>query len=141
MATRRPKQDRPAPPPYAVDSFADSRALQAYRYHSFGKTWDEAAQLAQFPSADAARKAAKRLVAEQNARGVEEIRAMLGTRLEQMFSIIAPEIEAGNLWAFDRALAITEQYRKLFGADTPLTQAAPTPPVVVEVQVGVWSGI
>lgn len=127
----------------ALDDFAVQRAMRAAQAHAFGKTWEDVAHEQGYPSATAARLAASRMMKKYGKEAAANVRWTIAMRLNRMFEIIAPAIESGDLWAMDRGLEITRQYRALFGADKPAkdAQAAIAAPVIIEVQAGVGEAI
>lgn len=99
------------------DLNAEARAEKALRLRSYGMRWAAVAHEAGYPSANTAEKAVERLRARTREAAMVDYRYFLGERLADMAAIIRKRIDEGDLWAYDRMLAITEQQRKLFGAD------------------------
>lgn len=102
-----------------TDLNASVRAQQALRLRAYGVTYEQIRQRCGYETVSAAKMAVKRLREKHEIEAVNDYRIILGGRLDDMAAILEPRIAAGDLWAYDRMLAITEQQRKLFGADAP----------------------
>lgn len=59
---------------------------------------------------------------KENVNNAEALRTMEIERLDDMLLRIAPQINAGNLGAIDRAIRISEQRSKLLGLYAPIKQ-------------------
>lgn len=115
------------------------RDMKALRLRQEGKTYSQIARECEFNSRQTAFAAVMRLVKRHEAEGVDEMRALEGTRLDRLQSLIWPDedtlfLEAAEkmelkqliaaketlLATVDRLLRISERRSRLFGLDAPV---------------------
>ena len=126
-----------------VDSNAEERAFQAYRYWVLGFTFREIAQKCGYGSHTTAMRAVKRARTQIVIRDNRELVARQGDRIEHAVRVVVQAIESwpaqDKLWAVDRLVPLLKRESELFNLDTQ--PGAGNVPVVVEVDASLAQAI
>jgi hypothetical protein len=84
-----------------------------------GATFDQIASQLGYTNRSAAHKAFLKALERWGVEDVTDLRAAEVARLDSYLLVIATKVKAGDLWAIDRALKISERRAKLLGLDQP----------------------
>lgn len=95
------------------------KAAQALALRKTGATYDQIAGALGYASRGAAHRAVQRLLKAHEVEGVEELRKLEDSRLDEMLFAIYKAARGGDLGAIDRILRIMERRAKLLGLDMP----------------------
>ena len=121
---RRPNSGRSRTSPAAIKR--QERDLECVRLRAQGLTWDAIASRLAYSDASHAHRRFSIMMASIPAEDVAEARKLEVERLDAALAAIWDKIVAGNLWAIDRLLKISEQRCKLLGLNAPDRQVVIT---------------
>lgn len=115
------------------DHNAAQRAASAYKLWIRGHNFDRIAQELGYANRSVAWKAVQRVKEAMKAPpDVEDERTRERERLEIAYTGIAQRVEDGDVWAIDRAIALSKRKSELLGLDVKRDDA-PTSATIVEV--------
>ena len=95
------------------------KAVQALALRKTGATYEQIANALGYGNRSAAHRAVQRLLKAHEVEGVDELRKLEDSRLDEMLFAIYKIAKSGDLGAIDRILRIAERRAKLWGLDAP----------------------
>lgn len=98
-------------------SLAEARLkrIQAVELLAWGYNYDEIAREVGYTNRGSAHRAVTKALAERQIEAVDALRAVEFARLDALYASYVPEAMAGDWWAAEILLKITDQRRRLYG--------------------------
>lgn len=96
------------------------RLRRAIQLRLAGLRWDRIAQECGYSSGPAACIAVSKALKELNAESVEELRRVMGARLEHMLMLLWPDVNTKDLGSMSMALSVMDRMARLYGLESPL---------------------